>query len=117
MRWPVSSLLFGTSCGRWSSRWCPGVEPAATGRPRVSDRAALTAVLFVLFTGVPWKLVSREFGVSGSTAHQRFTAWARAGVFEPLHAELLRRLNQAGGIDGSTGVIDGSHLRALQRGL
>jgi hypothetical protein len=49
--------------------------------------------------------------------HQRFTAWARAGVFEPLHAELLRRLNQAGGIDGSTGVIDGSHLRALQRGL
>lgn len=77
----------------------PRVQPAATGRPRVPDRAAFTAILYVLFTGVPWKLVSRELGASGSTAHQRFTAWIRAGVFEQLHAELLRRLNQVGGIE------------------
>ena len=94
----------------------PRVEVARTGRPRVPDRAAFTAILFVLFTGVPWKLVPREFGVSGSTAHQRFTDWTKAGVFARLHAELLRRLNRAGAIDWSTGVIDGSHIRALQGG-
>jgi transposase len=60
--------------------------------------------------------VPRELGVSDSTAHQRFTEWARAGVFERLPGELLRRLNQAGGIDWSTGVIDGSHVRG-KRGV
>ena len=68
----------------------PAVAPAKTGRPRVPDRAAFSAIMFVLFTGVPWKLVPREFGVSGSTAHQRFTDWTKAGVFARLHAELLR---------------------------
>jgi len=38
-------------------------------------------------------------------------------VFDRLHAELLRRLNAAGRIDWSTGVIDASHIRALQGGL
>jgi transposase len=95
----------------------PVVKPAKTGRPRVSDRAAFTAIMYVLFTGVPWKLVPTELGVSGSTAHERFSDWAKAGVFERLHAELLRRLNRAGRIDWTTGVIDGSYIRALQGGL
>jgi transposase len=35
----------------------PGRTPQRTGRPRVSDRAAFTAIVFVLVTGVPWRLV------------------------------------------------------------
>jgi hypothetical protein len=34
-----------------------------------------------------------------------------------MHRELLRRLNAMGRIDWSTGVVDGSHIRALQGGL
>ena len=32
----------------------PDRTPQCTGRPRVSDRAAFTAIVFVLVTGVPW---------------------------------------------------------------
>jgi transposase len=94
----------------------PAVARKATGRPRVPDRTVFGAIVFVLFSGIAWKQVPRELGVSGSTAHQRFTEWARAGVFDALHTELLRRLNAARRIDWTTGVIDGSYVRALQGG-
>jgi transposase len=94
----------------------PSVEVASTGRPRVPDRTAFGAIMFVLFTGTPWKQIPAELGCSGSTAHERFTTWASAGVFERLHAELLRRLNAVGRIDWSAGIIDGTHIRALKGG-
>ena len=94
----------------------PQVEPASTGRPRVSDRTAFGAIMFVLFTGTAWKQLPRELGCSGSTAHARFSTWAEAGVFERLHSELLRLLNAAGRIDWSAGIIDGTHVRALKGG-
>jgi transposase len=94
----------------------PAVESATTGRPRIPDRTAFGAIMFVLFTGTAWKQIPRELGCSGSTAHDRFSAWARAGVFERLHGELLRRLNAAGRIDWSAGIIDATHIRALKGG-
>jgi hypothetical protein len=36
------------------------------------------------------------------------------GVWTRLHHELLRRLNATGRLDWSVGVVDGSHIRALQ---
>ena len=41
------------------------------GRPRVDDRIAFTAILFVLVTGVPWRVLPREMGCSGVTAWRR----------------------------------------------
>ena len=39
------------------------------GRPRVSDRAALTGILFVLKTGIPWEYLPAEMGCgSGMTS-------------------------------------------------
>lgn len=42
-------------------------EPAKPrgGRPRVSDRAALTGIVFVLKSGLPWEFLPLELG-SGS---------------------------------------------------
>ena len=94
----------------------PAVPAASTGRPRVPDRTAFGVIVFVLFTGTAWKQIPRELGCSGSTAHGRFTAWTKAGIFDRLHAELLRRLNAAGRIDWSAGIIDGTHIRALKGG-
>ena len=94
----------------------PDRTPRRTGRPRVSDRAAFTAIVFVLVTGVPWRMVPRQIGCSGVTAWRRLREWQRAGVWERLHREYLRRLNTAGRIDWSRGVVDSSHIRALQGG-
>ena len=87
------------------------------GRPRVDDRVCFNAIVFVLFTGIAWQHLPRELGCSPATAHRRLQEWQGAGVFERLHRELLPRLNAAGRIDWSTGVVDSSHLRALQGGL
>jgi transposase len=91
------------------------VDPRG-GRPRVEDRACFNAIVFVLFTGIAWRHLPREFGCSPATAHRRLQEWQRAGVWARLHAELLRRLNAAGRIDWSAAVIDGSHIRALLGG-
>ena len=77
----------------------PDRTPRRTGCPRVSDRAAFTAIVFVLRTGVPWRLVPRQIGCSGVTAWRRLREWQRTGVWERLYRELLRRLNAARRID------------------
>jgi transposase len=40
----------------------PNRTPRRTGRPRVSDRTAYTAIVLVLVTGVPWRMVPRQIG-------------------------------------------------------
>ena len=97
-------------------RLLPQLPAQRTGRPRVSDRAAFTAIVFVLVTGVPWRMVPKEIGCSGVTAWRRLRDWQAAGVWERLHRELLRRLNAAGRIDWSRGIVDSSQIRALQGG-
>ena len=50
------------------------VEPAKPkgGRPRVDDRAALTGILFVLRTGIPWEMLPQEMACgSGVTCWRR----------------------------------------------
>ena len=63
------------------------------GRPRVSDRAALTGVLFVLKTGIPWEYLPAEMGWgSGMTCWRRLRDWYQAGVWRRLHQVLLEEL-------------------------
>lgn len=51
------------------------------GRPRTSDRVALTSILFVLRSGTPWELLPREMGCgSGMTCWRCWRDWQRAGV-------------------------------------
>ena len=70
----------------------------------------------MLVTGVPWRVLPRQLGCSGVTAWRRLRDWQAAGVWDRLHGELLRRLNALGRLDWSTGVVDGSHIRALRGG-
>src|SRR5688572_1309005 len=84
------------------------------GRPRVGDRAALAGIVFVLRTGVPWEYVPRELGCGcGMTCWRRLRDWTRAGVWRRLHRALLGRLNAAGKIDWSRGVVDSAQARAM----
>jgi transposase len=59
------------------------------GRPRVSDRAALTGILFVLKTGIPWEYLPAEMGCgSGMTCWRRLRDWYQAGVWRRVHQVL-----------------------------
>jgi transposase len=63
------------------------------GRLRVSERAALTGILFVLRGGLPWQMLPRELRCgSGSTCWRRLVEWERAGVWRRLHETLLAEL-------------------------
>ena len=77
------------------------------GRPRTSDRAALTGILFVLRSGTPWELPPREMGYgSGMTCRRRQRDWQRAGVWDRLQDALLERfrfgLNRLAGVHRGT---------------
>src|SRR5947199_7121178 len=83
------------------------------GRPRVPDRAALTGIVFVLKTGIPWEYLPQELGCgSGMTCWRRLRDWQAAGVWQRLHAVLLDRLGQAGKIDWSRASTDSATVPA-----
>ena len=74
----AKSQLLDYGLWDWSSR-CWGSHSAADRASRVSDRTAFTAIVFVLVTGVPWRMIPRQIGCSGVTAWRRLRAWQRAG--------------------------------------
>jgi len=83
------------------------------GRPRVNDRAALTGILFVLKTGIPWEMLPQEMGCgSGMTCWRRLKEWHRAGVWERLHRALLDRLSEADRVDWSRASLDSASVAA-----
>jgi transposase len=86
------------------------------GRPRVPDRAALTGILFLLHSGIPWELLPLEMGCgSGVTCWRRLRDWQQAGVWDRLHRTLLDRLGRADRIDWSRASLD-SRLVPAKRG-
>jgi transposase len=87
------------------------------GRPRVPDRAALTGIVFVLRSGLPWQMLPKEMGCgSGSTCWRRLVRWQRAGVWRRLHATLLAELRQRGQLDLARALVDSASVRALRGG-
>lgn len=87
------------------------------GRRPISDRQALTGILFVLKSGIPWKMLPQEMGCgSGMSCWRRLKAWQRARVWDRLHRELLSRLREAERIDFARAVADSSSVRAVGAG-
>ena len=87
------------------------------GRPRVPDRAALTGIIVVLKTGIPWEYLPKEMGCgSGMTCWRRLRDWTKADVWHRLHQVLLDRLGQADRIDWSRASLDAGSLRAKKGG-
>ncbi len=90
----------------------PKKHPIGGGRPRVSDRVVLNAILFVLTTGCQWKALSSTGLCAPSTAHDRFQKWREAGVFRDLWAVSLSLYDEVQGIDWRWLCMDGCMTKA-----
>src|SRR4051794_4349479 len=83
------------------------------GRPPLPHRAALTGILFVLKSGIPWEMLPKEMGCgSGMTCWRRLQEWQEAGVWGRLHRRLLDRLGGADQIDWERISLDSASVAA-----
>ena len=83
------------------------------GRPWLPDRAALTGILFVLRSGLPWEMLPSDMGCgSGMSCWRRLRDWQEAGVWAALHKALLERLQAAGRIDWRRAALDSASIAA-----
>ena len=84
------------------------------GRPPIPNRDALTGILFVLKTGIPWEYLPQEMGCgSGMTCWRRLRDWQDAGIWDQVHRLLLDQLRAADKLDLSRAVVDSSSVRAV----
>lgn len=87
------------------------------GRKPMDPRKALTGILFVLTTGIPWEHLPKEMGCgSGMSCWRYLRDWQKAGVWAKIHRVLLDKLHAAGRIDWSRAVADSSTVRAVGAG-
>jgi transposase len=88
----------------------PPVGPQG-GRPRVAPRPCLEGILWVLRTGARWKDLPERYP-SPATCWRRHRDWTESGVWEQAWRRLLARLDDAGRVDRSEGMADGTFAPA-----
>ena len=80
------------------------------GRPYAQDhRTTVEGILWILRTGAPWRDLPPAFG-KWSTVYQRFSRWAKAGVFDKVFASLSDLL------DLDVVMVDGTFVKVHQHG-
>ena len=91
----------------------PGKQhPLGCHNPRVPNRNAMNAILFVLRTGCQWNALRSTGICSSSSAHRRFLEWTDAGVFEEFWKRGLLKYDLLKGINWSWLAMDGTMTKA-----
>lgn len=86
--------LFGLTDAQWQviQRVLPLQR---TGRPALDHRKILDGILWVLFTGAPWRALPAEYG-TWTTVVRRFHRWQDAGIWGRIQQQLELEAIQAG---------------------
>jgi putative transposase len=82
-----------------------------TGRPRMDDRNAMSAIFYVLRTGCQWNALPISLGAS-STVHDRFQKWRKEGVFKRMWIDGLSVYDKNNRIDWKWQAMDGVITKA-----
>ena len=88
------------------------LHPLGCHRPRVDDRQAMDAIVFVLRTGCQWNARHETGFCSSSSAHRRFQEWTAAGVFLALWTKGLVEYEALKGLDWEWLAMDGAMTKA-----
>jgi len=88
-----------------------------SGRPHIGHRGALTEILLVLKTGIPWGYLPHELGCGSSITRWRcLHEWMLAGVCQHIHEAILRNLRKRDQIMCGQTCLDGASIPASAGG-
>lgn len=101
----MRSNLFWLNDEQWA-KIQPLLPTDVRGKQRKDDRQVISGILHVLKSGCRWCDCPPEYGPP-TTIYNRFTRWARRGVWENLFRHLAAR-----GRATQTQMIDSTHVKA-----
>jgi transposase len=83
------------------------------GRPATCRRALVDAILYVLWTGCPWRALPDGYP-HWRTVHHHFARWAADGTLQRLHDVLRARVRTASGrtVAPTAAILDSQSVRA-----
>lgn len=85
------------------------------GRPFADDRSCFAGIVYVLRNGIRWRDLPPSFP-SGVTCWRRHRDWTAAGVWHRVWKLVLAELDEAGKLDTSELVLDGTFIEAKKGG-
>jgi len=99
------SNLFWIDAEKWN-KIAPELPQDVRGKERVDDHRVISGIVHVLKSGCRWSDCPKEYGPA-KTIYNRFTRWAKRGVWERLFHKLADP-GQAAEIL----MIDSTHVKA-----
>ena len=88
-------------------------EKPKRGRTSKSHRLIITAILWIIRTGAPWRDLPERFG-SWNTVYSRFYRWRKQGVWQKVEETVREEANEKGELDWSIHHVDSTVVRAHQ---
>ena len=88
-------------------------KPARLGRPPTDPRLLLEAMLYLVKSGVQWRLLPRSFP-PWQTVYHVFRRWCREGLWREIHDRLRAAVRTAAGRDcrPSAGILDSQSVKS-----
>src|SRR5919109_4089546 len=68
-------------------------RPKRTGRPPADLREVLNAILYLVRTGCPWRMLPKDFP-PWSTVHTWYRPWRKDGTWERIHEALRQQVRR-----------------------